>query len=92
MKSTLNGSKELVSEVSYGLGSSWVTVATESSTFSFLDDSESSQTPLTTRTETPPAAPLGYTNMLLGLQKETGPLAVQAVPLTDAPEGGTCHP
>ena len=90
MKSTLNGSKELVSEVSYGLGSSWVTVATESSTFSFLDDLES-QT-LTTRTETPPAAPLGYTNMLIGLQKETGPLAVQAVPLTDAPEGGTCHP
>ena len=47
---------------------------------------------LTTRAETPPAAPLGYTNMLLGLQQGSGFNAVQVVPLNDAPEGGVCKP
>jgi len=40
--------------------------------------------------ETPPAAPLGYTNMLLGAQAGAKPIML--VPLADAPEGGVCKP
>ena len=47
---------------------------------------------LLTKTETPPAAPLGYTNMLIGLQGGSGATAAQIVPLADAPEGGVCKP
>ena len=85
-----NGTKDVVSDVAYGLGSDWVVVATESASYTFKDDL--SLKTLTSRTETPPAAPLGFTNMLLGLQGGAGVYAVQAVPLMDAPEGGTCHP
>ena len=47
---------------------------------------------LLTRTETPPAAPLGFTNMLIGLQQAEGPHAIQMIMLNDAPEGGVCKP
>ena len=47
---------------------------------------------ITSRQETPPAAPLGFTNMLIGLQKGNGLSAIQLVPLADAPEGGVCKP
>jgi hypothetical protein len=48
---------------------------------------------LVSKTETPPKAPIGATNFLLGVQQGTsGAFGVQVVPLNDAPEGGKCHP
>ena len=44
-----------------------------SQTFTFTDDLTSKS--LLTKTETPPAAPLGYTNMLIGLQGGSGATA-----------------
>ena len=65
------------------------------STFTVFDDL--TNTKLATRLETPPAAPLGFTNMLIGLQKgsdddDDGATAIQLVSLPDAPEGGVCKP
>ena len=62
-----------------------------SQTFTFTDDLTSKS--LLTKTETPPAAPLGYTNILMGLQKQAAPATeIQVVPLVAAPEGGVCKP
>jgi len=49
---------------------------------------------IATKTETPPPAPIGYTNVLLGMQKASGDAGagIQVVPLQDAPEGGVCKP
>jgi hypothetical protein len=85
-----NGTNEIASGVDYGLGSDWAAVATASATFGFVDDAEKKV--LTSRTITPAAAPIGNTNVLLGLQSGSGTLGIQAVALVDAPEGGTCHP
>ncbi len=41
---------------------------------------------------TPAKAPVANTNVLAGLAGGTGAFGVQAIPLVDAPEGGTCHP
>ena len=41
---------------------------------------------------TPAKAPVGNTNVLAGLAGGNGAFGVQAIPLVDAPEGGTCHP
>ena len=87
-----NGTKEIASAVDYSLGSEWVTVPTASATYAFKDDSAGTALTGATKTETAPAAPIGFTNMLIGLQKGSGPYEVQVVPLDDAPEGGTCHP
>ena len=76
---------------SFSLGSDWFDVPASSQTFTFKDDLTSKN--LLTKIETPPAAPLGYTNILLGLQKESATAtAIQVVPLVDAPEGGVCKP
>ena len=40
---------------------------------------------------TPAKAPVGNTNVLAGLAGGGG-FGIQAIPLVDAPEGGTCHP
>ena len=90
MTSSGSGGKEIASSVAYGLGSPWVTQPSQSLVFGFKDDTSGKT--LTTLTLTPEAAPIGNTNVLLGLQGSTGAYTVQAVPLTDAPEGGTCHP
>ena len=82
-----NGTKEIVSGVDYSLGSEWVTVPSTSATYTATDSGKT----IASKVETPPAAPLGGTNMLLGLQGG-GDYSVQLVPLADAPEGGTCHP
>ena len=55
-----------------------------------LDDL--SKKTLATKTVTPATAPIGNTNVMLGLQSVTGSYGIQVVPLVDAPEGGTCHP
>jgi hypothetical protein len=89
MTCSANGTTEIATKIDYSLGSAWVTVPTVSATYGFVDDSTGKS--ITTKTETPPAAPLGSTNMLIGLQSG-GAFPVQAVPLADAPEGGTCHP
>ena len=60
------GTKELASKVDYSLGSPWVTVPTTAATYNFLDDTSGKS--LVTKQETPAAAPLGSTNMLVGLQ------------------------
>ena len=52
-------------EIPYSLGSPWVTVSSGSATYSFTDDSSSKT--LVSKTETPAAAPLGTTNVLVGL-------------------------
>lgn len=95
MLSSANGSKPIASNVAFSLGSDWVAVPVSSQTFTFTDDLTSKV--LTTKTETPPTAPLGYTNILLGMQKPAGGavadgLGIQVVPLQDAPEGGVCKP
>ena len=86
---TLAG-KEIVSDVAFGLGSDWVKVSSSSLAFGFVDDL--SKKTLATKKVTPAAAPIGNTNVLVGLQSSTGAYGIQVVPLVDAPEGGTCHP
>lgn len=55
----------IFAEIPYSLGSAWVTVSSGSATYSFTDDSLSKT--LVSKTETPAAAPLGTTNVLVGL-------------------------
>ena len=64
MTGSLNGTKELASDVRYSLGSVWYDVPTESATYAAKDDLSGKV--LTTKVETPPAAPLGFTFFLLG--------------------------
>lgn len=94
MSSSANGSKPLASNVAFSLGSPWYAVPAESQTFSFTDDL--TKKVISSKKETPPAAPLGYTNILLGMQKQQGTTSanavIQVVPLEDAPEGGVCKP
>ena len=99
MASSANGSEPIASNVAFSLGSDWMAVPAHSQTFTFTDDL--SKKTLTSKTETPPAAPLGYTNILLGMQKPSGAassgattddMGIQVVPLQDAPEGGVCKP
>ena len=52
------------SEVQFSLGSDWVEVPTTSQTYSFSDDLTNKV--LTTRVETPPPNPLGFTNFMIG--------------------------
>ena len=85
------GGKSVVNGVAYSLGSKWAGVPSTSESFAFADTSTGKA--LTAKTETPPKAPIGATNFLLGEQAEgTGAFGVQVVPLNDAPEGGKCHP
>ena len=87
------GPKSLVKNVAFSLGSPWVDVPTASEQFTFRDDLTSKQ--IATLTHTPPAAPLGFTNFLLGMQTPGAAgkaYGVQAVALADAPEGGVCKP
>ena len=86
-----NGTAELAKNVLYSLGSDWFNIPTTPLTFTIIDDISSKK--LLTRQGTPPAAPLGFTNMLIGLQSGGGSgMGVQVVPLNDAPEGGVCKP
>jgi len=87
MTCSANGTKEIVSGVDFSLGSDWVTVSSASATYTATDGGKT----IASKVETPPAAPLGGTNMLLGVQGSTD-YPIQLVPLADAPEGGTCHP
>jgi hypothetical protein len=88
MTCSANGTKEIASGVEFSLGSDWVTVSSASATYMATDVGGKV---IASKVETPPAAPLGGTNMLLGLQGSKDYL-IQLVPLADAPEGGTCHP
>ena len=80
----------IAKDVAFGLGSTWTPVPPVAGKFSFTDGG--SNKVLVSATEIPPPAPLGFTNMLIGLQSSSGAMGVKAVPLVDAPEGGTCHP
>ena len=84
------GGKTTASDVVYSLGSTWTPVPAATQQFSFVDST--TKAVLGTASETPPAAPLAFTNVLIGLQRGSGATKVRAVPLVDAPEGGTCHP
>lgn len=84
------GGVAAASNIPYSLGSAWLPVPATPGAFTFTDST--SKKTLVTKTVTPPAAPLGFTNVLLGLQNGAGDLGVKVVSLVDAPEGGTCHP
>lgn len=92
MASSANGSKPIANNVAFSLGSAWMTVPAKSQTFTFTDAMTNKV--IATKTETPPPAPIGYTNVLLGMQKASGDAGagIQVVPLQDAPEGGVCKP
>jgi len=90
MQCSANGTTEIAKGVHYSLGSTWVDVQATSATYTVIDDATSAS--IVARTETPPAAPLGFTNFLIGLQKATGPAAAKLIALNDAPEGGVCKP
>jgi hypothetical protein len=90
MTCSANGTAEIAKNIPYSLGSKWYDVPSASATFTAIDDT--SKALIASRAETPPAAPLGFTNLVIGLQKGSGAMAVQIVPLTDAPEGGVCMP
>jgi hypothetical protein len=90
MSCSANGTTEIATNIAFSLGSAWQSVPTVSATYTFKDDI--SKKTLTTKTLTPATAPIGNTNVLLGLEKGSGDFVVQAVALVDAPEGGTCHP
>ena len=87
MTSSAGGGKEIASNIAYGVGSNWIAQPTASTVYGFKDDTSGKS--LTTHTVTPAAPPIGNTNVLVGLQSATGTFGVQAVPLVDAPEGGT---
>jgi hypothetical protein len=89
MTCSANGTEEIASNVKYSLGSPWYNVPTASATYTAKDDLSGKV--LTTKVETPPAAPLGYTNFLLGLAGGGG-FGIELLPLADAPEGGVCKP
>jgi hypothetical protein len=86
-----NGSAEIAKGVAFSLGSNWMPVASgAAAVFGLVDDT--TNTALTTLKLTPSIG-LGNTIVLLGLPAEGGEqFAITAVPLVDAPEGGTCHP
>ena len=63
MSCSANGTKEVASDVQYSLGSDWYDVPTVASTFSVHDDLSGSV--ITTRQETPPAAPIGMNTTAL---------------------------
>ena len=91
MASMSVGDKSVATGVAYSLGSQWAEVPTASESFQFADSGSGKA--LLTKTETPPKAPIGATNFLLGVQNPlAGVLGLQAVSLNDAPEGGKCHP
>lgn len=91
MQCAANGTKEIVSNVDFSLGSDWVSIASAQDKFTIRDDLSSSK--LTSVQYEPPAAPLGFTVMLLGVQDGKGTdHAIRGVPLIDAPEGGVCKP
>lgn len=87
------GSKKLAENVAFSLGSRWVDVPATSGQYTFQDDLTSKE--IATLTHTPPVAPLGFTNFLLGMQTPRAAgqaYRIRAVALTDAPEGGVCKP
>lgn len=84
------GGVSIASNIAYSLGSAWRPVPPTPGAFAFSD--ATSKKTLVAKTVTPPAAPLGFTNVLLGLQSGPGALGMKVVSLVDAPEGGTCHP
>ena len=87
------GAKELVKNVAFSLGSPWVDVPAASASFTFTDSLTAKE--IAALTHTPPAAPLGFTNFLLGMQSPGaagGAYEIRALALTDAPEGGVCKP
>ena len=88
MSCSANGTAEIVSKIDYSLGSDWVTVPSAAATYGFHDDSSGGKS-LLTKSETPAPAPLGTTSMLVGLRGGSGLYGIQAIPLQDAPEGGT---
>ena len=88
MTCSSNGTDQIVSGVRYSLGSAWTPVATQAARFGFVDDSARE---VATLMFTPATAPIENTIMLMGVQG-AGQYDVRAVPLQDAPEGGTCHP
>ena len=64
---TSGTAKVLATNVQYSLGSNWFPVSATSQTYDFTDDL--TKKVLTTRVETPPPNPLGFSNILIGLQK-----------------------
>ena len=76
------GTAEIASGVRYSLGSKWYDVLAAAATFTIVDDLTTKK--LVSRKETPPSAPLGFTNMLIGLQKGSG-AKVQAFPCVRGP-------
>ena len=85
-------------QVAFSLGSNWKPVAGAKDEFTIFDDISTKK--LISISHTPPAAPLGFTNMLLGLQTPKDPqqrrprqdMGIQVLALQDAPEGGVCKP
>ena len=88
MTCSSNGTAQIASGVKYSLGSAWMPVATQAARFGFVDDGARE---VATLMFTPATAPIENTIMLMGVQG-AGKYDVRAVPLQDAPEGGTCHP
>lgn len=89
MTSSATGTKEIVNDVAFSLGSQWVDVSKTTATYTVLDDGAGLKA-IHSSSITPPAFGV-WTNMLIGLQKGEK-AGVQVVPLVDAPEGGRCHP
>ena len=75
------GGKSIAGAVAYSLGSKWVEVAAKSETFTFTDAQTGKR--LSQKTETPPKAPIGATNFLLGLQSGGNDFGITVVPLND---------
>jgi len=73
---TSGAAKTLATNVQYSLGSNWFPVPVTSQTYDFTDDL--TKKVLTTRVETPPPNPLGFSNILIGLQKGSGTKVIQA--------------
>ena len=64
------GGAAAASRVAYSLGSDWSAVPAAAGTYKFTDSATKKN--LVTRSEAPPAAPLAFTNVLIGLESGSG--------------------
>jgi hypothetical protein len=93
MMSASGAATRAISDVHYGLASPWKPFPAEPQTFSFFDDVTSHPTKIYSVQDSPAGPLIGSSQFLLGMGRGgAASLAVRAVLVRDALEGGVCKP